>query len=351
MSFKNITPEEYQRLINNKNRIFDLTFKTPEVLNKYRNDKDIYEEIKYSEKQNEKLKDYDKVFHENLDKYFIENADKKKIEKISRYNYNIFKKKEKELEEKNRELEEKDNKIKKLEDKDIKLKLTDDELKVKDDYIRDKHGNKYKFNNDIDILKSFETIFKENNIEYNPYKKSENIQVQYLLDKLENDTRVDKKIYNYFYNTLKKKRKLSLEIPTKNIIDQQSGNGLFKTNKIKINTDLLNKNILSIRYLTGKKLTNKLLKDDYKISKNMVNAIKFNKDIHKLSKNEKNVYYELQKYLNKDQDINILIGSYLAGNNSKDLFNKINKILYDKYKNNLITQKEYTNLLSKINIV
>ena len=347
MSFKNITPEEYQRLINNKNRIFDLTFKTPEVLNKYRNDKDIYEEIKYSEKQNEKLKDYDKVFYENLDKYFIENADKKKIEKISRYNYNIFKKKEKELEEK-------DNKIKKLEDKDIKLKLTDDELKVKDDYIRDKHGNKYKFNNDIDILKSFETIFKENNIEYNPYKKSENIQVQYLLDKLENDTRVDKKIYNYFYNTLKKKRKLSLEIPTTNIIDQQSGKGLFKTNKIKINTDLLNKNILSIRYLTGKKLTNKLLKDDYKISKNMVNAIKFNKDIHKLSKNEKNVYYELQKYLNKDQDINILIGSYLAGNNSKDLFNKINKInkiLYDKYKNNLINQKAYTNLLSKINNV
>ena len=49
MSFKNITPEEYQRLINNKNRIFDLTFKTPEVLYKYRNDKDIYEEIKCSE--------------------------------------------------------------------------------------------------------------------------------------------------------------------------------------------------------------------------------------------------------------------------------------------------------------
>ena len=115
MSFKNITPEEYQKLINNKNRIFDLTFKTPEVLNKYRNDKDIYEEIKYSEKQNKKLKDYDKVFHENLDKYFIENADKKKIEEISRYNYNILKKKEKELE-----------------DKDIELIiLMDDKLKVK----------------------------------------------------------------------------------------------------------------------------------------------------------------------------------------------------------------------------
>ena len=159
MSFKNITPEEYQRLINNKNRIFDLTFKTPEVLNKYRNDKDIYGEIKYSEKQNKKLKDYDKVFHENLDKYFIENADKKKIEAISRYNYNIFKKKEKELE-----------------DKDIKLILMDDKLKIeydeikeiREDYIRDK----YKFDNDENIIQSFETIFKENDIEYKPYKKN-----------------------------------------------------------------------------------------------------------------------------------------------------------------------------------
>ena len=81
----------------------------------------------------------------------------------------------------------------------------------------------------------------------------------------------------------------------------------------------------------------------------MVNSIKYNKDIHKLSKNEKDVYYELQKYLNKDQDINVLIGSYIAGNDSKILFNKINKILYNKYKNNLITQNEYTNLLSKLN--
>ena len=83
----------------------------------------------------------------------------------------------------------------------------------------------------------------------------------------------------------------------------------------------------------------------------MVNAIKSNKDIHKQSKYEKNVYYELQKYLNKDQNINELIGSYLSGNNSKMLFNKINKILYDKYKNNLVTQNEYTNLIQKINNV
>ena len=231
---------------------------------------------------------------------------------------------------------------------DDKLKIKDDEIKeIRKDHIK----NKYKFDNDKEILKSFETIFKEYNIEYKPYSTSELHNVRYLLDKLEYDERIDHNLYNYFYNTSKNKKKLSLKIPTENIIDHQKGKGLLNINKIKINPDLLNKNTLSIRYLTGKKLTNKLLKDDYKISKNMVNAIKFNKDIHKLSKNEKNVCYELQKYLNKDQDINVLIGSYLSGNNSKDLFNKINKILYDKYKNNLITQKEYTNLLSKINNV
>ena len=59
----------------------------------------------------------------------------------------------------------------------------------------------------------------------------------------------------------------------------------------------------------------------------MVNAIKFYKDIHRLSNNEKNIYYELQKFLNKEQDINVLIGSYISGNNSKTLYNKINKML------------------------
>ena len=195
MSFKNITPEEYQRLINNKNKIYDLTFKTPELLNRYRNDKNIYDEIEYNEKQNKKLKDYDKVFHENLDKYFIENADKKKIEEISKYNYNILKKKEKELEDKDVNLILMDEKLK---DKDNEIK----EIKeIRKDYLRDK----YKFDNDENIIKSFETIFNENNISYKPYKKSGQTQIQYLLNKLENHDNVDKDLYNHFNDTLKKK--------------------------------------------------------------------------------------------------------------------------------------------------
>ena len=52
MSFKNITPEEYDRLVKNKNIIFDGTFRSPERLNKYRDDKNIYEEIKIEQDKN-----------------------------------------------------------------------------------------------------------------------------------------------------------------------------------------------------------------------------------------------------------------------------------------------------------
>ena len=90
----------------------------------------------------------------------------------------------------------------------------------RNEYIRNKYGNRYNFDNGINILKSFETIFNENNISYNTYKKSRKTQVRYLLNKLENDTRVDKKLYNYFHDTLKEKKKLSLKIPTKNIVTQ-----------------------------------------------------------------------------------------------------------------------------------
>ena len=81
----------------------------------------------------------------------------------------------------------------------------------------------------------------------------------------------------------------------------------------------------------------------------MVNAIKYNKDVHKLSKNEMKIYHELQKFLNKEQDINVLIASFLSGSDSKKLYNKIFSILYSKLKNNIISKKEYTKLINKIN--
>ena len=61
------------------------------------------------------------------------------------------------------------------------------------------------------------------------------------------------------------------------------------------------------------------------------------------------IYHELQKFLNKERDIYILIGLYLSGNHSKKLYNKISSMLYNKLENNIISKKEYTKLMNKIN--
>ena len=40
-------------------------------------------------------------------------------------------------------------------------------------------------------------------------------------------------------------------------------------------------------------------------------------------------------------NLEIYISSYLAGNKSKNLYNKINELLYNNYKNNKITKEQY----------
>ena len=62
------------------------------------------------------------------------------------------------------------------------------------------------------------------------------------------------------------------------IVPIQDGHGL---KNIKIDENALNRNFLKIRFLNGRKLNNKLLKQDYKISKIMKEAMKFDKNIHK----------------------------------------------------------------------
>ena len=75
--------------------------------------------------------------------------------------------------------------------------------------------------------------------------------------------------------------------------NEQTGSSV---NNIIINDKDLNNGILKVRYLNNRKLTHNLLKHGYKISKNMVNALKYNKNIHKLSKNEMKIYHELQNF-------------------------------------------------------
>ena len=311
--FKQISVKEYDDLIKNKNKIYNITpnFTSVELLNKYRDDDDnINKKIIIDEKLDKQNENLVKEIDKNLNKYLIEKPD------ISKYK------------------------------------------------------DQYTFKNDNDILNSFNKVFTDYDLSYKPRSKTTEVSTQYLLNKLEKSKKIPKELFQYFDNNLRNKKKLNIKfklyytdkiplIPDDDKNDEdddddddsitpieQQGLGL---NNIKIDENALNKNILKIRYLNGRKLNNKLLKHDYKISKNMKEAIKFNKNIHKLSQNEKNIYYELEKYINKDKSLDILIGSYLSGNNNKKLFNRINKILYDKYKNNLITQKEYTNMLKRIN--
>ena len=320
MSFRTIDLNEYKRLLNNKKKMFDMTFPTPESVNKYRDDDKINQKILYDEqidKQSKNLSEmFDKNLDKNLNKYFNE---KNKIPfVVDMLN----------LGDNSKDL----IKVDKNEDKN----LLKDVFEIED---------QYKFIKDEDIIDSFQKVFQDYNVVYKPHKKSKNIYVKYLLDKLYNSDSVPKEIFNHFNNSLTNLKSKNKKIP---VNYNDDGKIIMKGGNIKIKD--LDKGILRVRYSNNRKLSNKLLKDDYKISKRMVNAIKFNKDIHRLSSNEKNIYYELQKYLNKEQDINVLIGSYLSGNNSKSLYNKINKMLYNKLKNNLISKKEYTTLLNKINI-
>ena len=304
--FKKISVKEYDDLIKNKNKMYNISknFTTPELMNKYRDeDQIINKEIEINEQQLLQNENLSKVF----DKYFNEKEDD-----------SIF----------------------------------------DQDYPMDNMNN---------IVMSLNKIFNKYNISYKPRKNSIKVKINYLLDKIEKNKKINHNLFKYFDDNIRNLKKLNhelyfnrndelynrenilmepnntpsdIDIDTLSNIDIvpiQEGTGY---NNIKIDENSLNKNILKIRYLNGRKLNNKLLKHDYKISKNMRDAIKFNKNIHKLSSIEKNIYYELEKYINKDKPLDVLIGSYVSGNNNKKLYNRINKILYNKYKNNLITYKE-----------
>ena len=134
----------------------------------------------------------------------------------------------------------------------------------------------------------------------------------------------------------------------KTVVNTLTGQGL-NFDKIKIDENVLKKNILKVRYInSNRKINNKFLKEDYKVSNNMKNSILKNTGLNKLTKNEYNVYNTLQKYRKNDDNLKLLISSYLAGNKSRLLYNKINELLYKNYKNNIINKKQYQNIMNKL---
>ena len=126
--FKQISVKEYDDLIINKNKIYNITphFTSPELLNRYRDDDDnINKKIEFHEKLNKANENLANKVDKNLNKYLEEKPN------ISKYN------------------------------------------------------DQYTFKNNVDILNSFSKLFKDYDISYKPRSNTTEVSSQYLLNKLE----------------------------------------------------------------------------------------------------------------------------------------------------------------------
>ena len=236
MSFKTIDLEEYKKLLKNKKKMFDMTFPTPESVNKYRdNDDKINQKILYDEqidKQNKNLSEmFDKNLDKNLNKYFNE---KNKVPFV----FDMLN-----LGDNSKDL----IKVNKDEDKNLLKEVFEIE-------------DQYKFIKDEDIIDSFQKVFQDYNVVYKPHKKSKNIYVKYLLDKVYNSDSVPKEIYNHFNNSLTNLKSKNKKIP----VNYNDGDEMILKRGGNIQIKDLDKGILRVRYLNNRKLTDILLKDDYK---------------------------------------------------------------------------------------
>ena len=328
-TFKEISVENYKKLLDNRQHTYAKTFKDIELLQNFKEknyidniideEKKIEKEDKYIEKFSNKLSE--KINKNNNELLNIHNNDKESVINfiknvyIKYKNASIYKPRNEDIEEVSLD--------------SIMNSIKNNQNIGKSD--REHIYNIYKTNNDL----------KDVTIDYNEYKNA--------LEDIEKFRNVDIKKYvkskSFPSNSNKKSLIPKLKDNLSKTIENMLGQGY---SKIKIDQDLLKKNILKIRYISNnRKIHNNLLKNDYQISDNMKIAILKNKNINKLSKNEYDVYNALQKYKNNDK-LQLLISSYLSGNKSKDLYNKINELLYNNYKNNKITKKEYQNIINKL---
>ena len=352
MNYKEISSDEYEKLLQNKKNIFNNTFKNTNKL--------------VEDKKQILKTDPDAIIKKQQKDDYIEKLSGLISQKIN--NTDEIKKIGDKIE------------FKKITDR-ISLKELGDKIELKNNEVTQpsyKTDYIYYIKNPNILADKIIEIYKANpNAKpFNPRNKENNVKLQNVVNKIDKDLKIDKQYkefvnefrnihknthIEYDYKTYKElvlDRINNDEVSTfndgsfikevgKKTIKNLLGQGINEYKMIKIDKDALKKNILKIRYNNGRKLNNKYLHDDMFISSNMKNAIMKNTNINKLSKNEYHVYTLLDKY--KNDNTNLLIQSYLAGNHSTDLYNIINENLYNKLKNNQITKQSYNNILKKIN--
>ena len=350
MNYKEITADEYEKLLENKKNIFNNTFKNTNKL--------------IEEKKQILKNDPDAIIKKQQKDEDIEKISDLISQKIN--NVDALKKIADEI------------KNKKIVDR-FALKGLSDKIELKNDQTSKpsyKLDYTYFIKNPNILADKIVEIY-DNNLNakvYNPINKDKPVKLQNVINKIDKDEKINKQ-YKEFVTEFRNipnntKIKYDYEIYKNLILDKINdeeepkdesfitevgkktiknllGQGINEYKIIKIDKNALKKNILKIRYNNGRKLNNKYLHDDMIISNNMKNAIMKNTNIKKLSKNEYHVNNLLNKYRN--DNTNLLISSYLAGNTSTKLYNTINKNLYNKLKNNEITKQNYNNILKKIN--
>ena len=366
-TFKEIDIDEYKKLLDNMQHTYAKTFNNVELLHNFeenvtnrnidsiiKGQETLEKEDKYIEKLSDKLSEkisnsninnnnniipYDddkkKYIFLNTHDYYSKNPKdvlnyiKKYIKSNIGYN-NIYIPRAKTI---NIRL---DTIIRKIEnDNKISNELKDDFI---DAYNKIANKTKIQFHNKYYkqyVMEPVEKYYEEKNIDADDEKSiiiKDDDQLVPVSDKEE-----DKSLKDELKNNA-----------IKTVVNTLTGQGL-NFDKIKIDENLLKKNILKVRYInSNRKINNKFLKEDYQISNNMKNSILKNTGLNKLSKNEYDVYNTLQKYRKNNDNLQLLLSSYLAGNKSKDLYNKINELLYKNYKNNIINKKQYQNIINKL---
>ena len=178
MSFKTINLDEYKKLLKNNKKKIDMTFPTPETLNKYRDDKKIDQKILHDEEIDKQNKNLSEMVDKNLHKYFNEKSNVPFVVHMLNLGNNST------------DL--------------IKVDKHENKNLLKDVFEID---NQYKFDNDESILDSFDKAFKDYKIIYKPYKRGKFVNVNYLLDKLDVSENLPREIYNHFNSNLTNLRK------------------------------------------------------------------------------------------------------------------------------------------------
>ena len=174
MSFRTIDLDEYEKLLKIKKKMFDMTFPTPESFNKYRdNDNKIDQKILHDEEMIKQNKNLSEMFDKSLNKYLNEKNNVLFVVDMLNLGNNST------------DL--------------IKVDKHENENLLEDVFEID---NQYKFLTDKDIIDSFQKVFLDYNVVYTPHKKSKNIYVKYLLDKLNVCDNIPKELCNHFHNSL-----------------------------------------------------------------------------------------------------------------------------------------------------